>query len=337
MGGSILLGLLGRSSLTPASQNTSSNEKKPLPFVPGSWTIVILPDTQDYAEKYPGLFDLQTQWIVDNKDNYNIKQVLHLGDITNRATDLEWSRASNAMARLDGIIPYAIVPGNHDIGPGGTARDRTTRMNKYFPPKRFKNQPTFAGTMGPGSIENNYHLFTEGGQNFLILGLEFAPRDKTLRWADKIISAHPHRKTIVITHAYLYHDSTRYDHQKYADKQSYNPYIYGISDDVNDGEQMWQKLISKHENSLMVISGHVLGDGLGFLISEAKPGNEVYQMLVNFQNKPLGGESWLRLMEFLPDGKTIQVKNYCPLYDKYKTGPQDQFIIKTGWANSSLQ
>ena len=39
-----------------------------LPFVPGSWTIVILPDIQNYATHYPGLLRLQTQWILDHKD-----------------------------------------------------------------------------------------------------------------------------------------------------------------------------------------------------------------------------------------------------------------------------
>src|SRR5205085_2879552 len=52
-----------------------------LPFVPGSWTLVVLPDTQIYSESYPELFKDQTRWIVANKDRYNIKYVLHLGDI----------------------------------------------------------------------------------------------------------------------------------------------------------------------------------------------------------------------------------------------------------------
>ena len=44
--------------------------KPPLPFIPGSWTLVILPDTQTYCSQFPGMYNLQTQWIADNKDNY---------------------------------------------------------------------------------------------------------------------------------------------------------------------------------------------------------------------------------------------------------------------------
>ena len=51
-------------------------------------------------------------------------------------------------------------------------------------------------------------------------------------------------------------------------------------------------------------------------------------MLVNFQMRPVGGESWLRLLEFLPDGQAIQVKTYCPLVERYETGPESQFIIQ---------
>ena len=57
-------------------------------------------------------------------------------------------------------------------------------------------------------------------------------------------------------------------------------------------------------------------------------GNSVYQMLVNFQMRPIGGESWLRLIEFLPDKKTIQVKTYCPLTERYETGAESQFVFQ---------
>jgi len=304
-------------------------EKPALPFVPGSWTLVVLPDTQNYSTSYPGLFHLQTQWVVDNKEKYNIVYVLQNGDVTNNNTAVEWERASEAMGRLDGVVPYAIVPGNHDCGPGGSAKDRTTLMNNYFPPKRFAKWPTFGGVMEDGRIENNYHLFRAGGGEWLILGLEWGPRDKVLAWAGQILQKYPRHKAIILTHAYLYSDSTRYDWQQKGEEQKWNPHhSYGTEGGVNDGEEMWGKLVKKHANVFMTINGHVLNDGLGFLVSKAESGNLVYQMLVNFQMRPMGGESWLRLLEFLPDGQAIQVKTYCPLYEKYETGPESQFVIR---------
>jgi len=317
-----------QSSEEAVSTATDVNEP-PLPFVPGSWTLVILPDTQAYCSQFPGLFDLQTQWIVDNKEKYNITYVLQNGDITDYNTTKEWERADRALGRMDGVVPYAIVTGNHDYGSkNNMAKDRTTLINDYFPPSRFESLPTFGGVMTDGRIDNSYHLFEAGGRKWLILGLEWGPRDETLQWANEIIRKFPDRKAFIVTHAYLYSDSTLYNWQEKGKNQKWNPHSYGTKGGVNDGRQIWDKLIRKNTNVFMVINGHVLNDGLGFLTSTADNGNEVYQMLVNFQMRPLGGESWLRLLEFLPDGETIQVKTYCPLYEKYETDPESQFIIK---------
>lgn len=300
----------------------------PLPFIPGSWTIVILPDTQTYCSQYPGLFDLQTLWILDNKDKYNIVYVLQNGDITDHNTKLEWERADRALGRLDGIMPYAIVTGNHDLGVKGSAKDRSSFINDYFPPSRFEDWPTFGGTKTAGKIENNYHLFEAGGVKWLIIGLEWGPRNETIRWANQILQKYPDRKAFIVTHAYLYSDSTRYDWKTKGSEQKWNPHSYKTAGGVNDGQEIWDKLAKKNPNVFMVINGHVCNDGLGFLTSTGENGNKVHQMLVDFQVRPLGGTSWLRLLEFLPDGKTIQVKTYCPLYEKYETGSESQYIIK---------
>ena len=53
----------------------------------------------------------------------------------------------------------------------------------------------------------------------------------------------------------------------------------------------------------------------------------VHQLLVNYQMQPLGGEAALRLIEFLPDGQTVQVKAYSPLLGTYKTDPQNNFTL----------
>ena len=70
-----------------------ADDPPPLPFVEGSWTIVLLPDTQRYSQNFPETFRNQTRWIVDNKERRNIAFVLHEGDIVNRATIPEWENA----------------------------------------------------------------------------------------------------------------------------------------------------------------------------------------------------------------------------------------------------
>ena len=71
----------------------------------------------------------------------------------------------------------------------------------------------------------------------------------------------------------------------------------------------------------------MLNSGTGFLTSKNEQGKKVQQMLVNYQTRNLGGEGYLRLVRILPDGKTVQAVSYSPLYDKYLTEPNQQFVF----------
>jgi len=302
-----------------------------LPFVPGSWTLVVLPDTQVYSQSYPELFKDQMRWILANRERHNIKYVLHLGDLTNNNTPDQWANARAAMSMLDGVVPYALAPGNHDYGPSGGCANRTTYLNDYFPPANYLSWPTLGGLMDSNRMDNSYHLFSAGGVDWLILALEFGPRNSVVAWAQSILDRYPDRRVILITHAYLYDDNTRYDWATKGTSQRWNPYAYGTASDpdgTNDGEDLWNKLVKNHPNFVLVINGHVLNDGLGRLDSTNDFGQVVHQMLVNYQIHALGGEAFLRLIEFLPDGRTVQVRAYSPLYGTYKTDPQNQFTLE---------
>jgi hypothetical protein len=235
----------------------------------GSFTIAVLPDTQHYSEKFPRQFMAQTEWIVAQQQKRNIVSVLHLGDITNRNTPAEWDNAHAAMKLLDDRVPYFLCPGNHDYSDGGSCQDRTTRLASRFPVSRFKSKPTFGGTYDrePEKLENNFGLFTAGGRDFVVIALEFGPRRDVVRWANEIADKYSKREAILITHAFIYHDETRYDWKKHGTRQSWNPHVYQLAKvtdgDVMDGEELWKELVSRHENFILTLNGHVLGDGLG--------------------------------------------------------------------------
>lgn len=305
----------------------------PLPQ-PGSFTIAVLPDTQNYSEKHPKTFLAQTQWIVDNQAKRNIVATLHLGDITNRNTVAEWKNAVAAMKQLDGKVPYMFCPGNHDYSKGGGCKDRTSLINDYFPLSHVQKQSTFGGVYDrePDRVENNYHLLNAGDRRFLILALEFGPRKDVVRWANEVVAKHKDREVILITHAFIYSDETRYDWKKYGDKQKWNPHAYPVAkatkDDVTDGQELWEQLISRHENFILTLNGHVLNDGLGKVITSTPAGREVPQLLVNFQMKPNGGDGWLRLLEFCADKKTVNVFDYSPVLKQRNESVQNQFTMK---------
>ncbi len=302
---------------------------------PGAFSVVVLPDTQHYSEKFPATFLAQTEWIAKNRKERNIAWVLHLGDITNRSTQAEWKNAVKAMKVLDDAqVPYAFCPGNHDYSEGGICKDRTTRLSEYFPVSRYRERPGFGGTYDkePGKMENSYHLYSANGRDFLVLALEFGPRADVVRWASEVAAKYPRREAILITHAFIYFDDTRYHWKKYQGKQNWNPHAYGIAkatkDDVCDGEELWDKLISRHENFILTLNGHVLGDGLGRVVSSTPGGREVPQVLVNFQMRPKGGDGWLRLLEFQADGSTVEVYDYSPTRDQRNEGKENRFTLK---------
>lgn len=293
-----------------------------------SFNLVILPDTQTYAQNYPEIFHKQFQWVADNATT--ITFAIQNGDITNNNRPNQWAIAAAAFNLLDGKVPLTFVQGNHDLGPGGTTTNRdSSNMNKFLPLSKHKTQPTFGGSFEKDKIDNIWHTFKAAGKDWLIISLEFGPRTKVLDWANEVVKSHPNHKVIVNTHAYMYNDNTRItSHHKYTPKG------YGVGeatglDSVNDGEDIWNKFVKKHSNIFMVVSGHVLGSGVGQLVSKGEHGNNVYQMLANFQkgviNTVNGGNGYLRIVNINPRKETIDVKTWSPVTQTYKTEPDQQF------------
>ncbi len=295
------------------------------------FNLVLLPDTQNYAQSHPDIFKAQTQWAADNAST--ISFVLQQGDITNKNNPPQWKVAAEAMTLMDGKVPYTFVPGNHDVGTSGSSDVRdTTLMNEFFPYDKYSKTPNFGGTFEVGRVDNTWHLFKAGGLDWLILSLEFGPRNRVIEWAAKVIEDHPNHKVIINTHAYMYSDETRID-----ENDKWSPQTYGLGkatgdEEVNDGEEIWEKLASRFPNVFLVVSGHVLNDGAGKLVSTGKAGNKVYQMLANFQSgvkgSENGGNGFLRIVHIDPAAKKMSVKTWSPYLNEYKTDADQEFVFE---------
>nr|WP_276603019.1 metallophosphoesterase [Nannocystis pusilla] len=209
-------------------------------FVEGSTTFVVLPDTQYYSLRFPGVFSSQTKWIARNAIDRNIAYVFHLGDLVHYNKESEWKRASAAMAELDGIVPYGLVTGNHDYGPAGDASTRESLFNQWFSFDDTELMPSFGGAYEAGKLDNSFHLFDAGGHSWVALLLEWGPRDEVVEWANDVMGLYADRLGILVTHAYLNHNDRRYDHNDDIYPQAYNPHWYGTPGGVNDGEELWQ-------------------------------------------------------------------------------------------------
>lgn len=155
-----------------------------------------------------------------------------------------------------------------------------------------------------------------------------------------MVARHPDHHAILITHAYAYSDGTRYDRKTKAASETWNPNAYGVGTwtqekkhGVNDGESLWQKLVARHKQFAFTFNGHVRNDGIGHVESQGVHGNNVHQMLANYQcgvvpNCKNGGGGFLRLVQVQPDGGTVNISDYSPFYDQWLTNADRNFTIK---------
>ena len=304
-----------------------------------AFTVVALPDTQYYASRFPDIFAAQTRWIVEQKSSRNIAVVLHEGDIVDGFNDpAQWTVANSSLRLMDGLVPYILVPGNHDTdgaNPVPAAR-RQGPIDSYFAPGTMQ---WITNTMTAGQIENNYALVDIGPQQWLVLGLEFGPRDAVLTWADGVLKAFPTKPAIIVTHAYLYRDGTRYDVAKSGldpsqpNFQNFIPQWYNFTptEGINDGEEIWQKLIVPNPNVRLVFCGH---DSAAARLTSLRPdGSRVHQMLADYKwlhsgtPDDRGGGGFLRMLEFDYGQKQIRVQTYSPYLDQYMTDDANQFTL----------
>jgi len=270
------------------------------------FTVVVLPDTQFYAEKYPEIFTAQTEWVRQNHEAKNIKFVLHVGDITQHNSVEQWEDANASLSVLDGHVPYSLCVGNHDMGAGGSTQDRSSLFDEYFGVARYKSLPWY-GRHYADSNRNHFCFFDSAGMKFMVINIEYGPTDEILKWANETISRYPGHRVIVVTHAYMCDDNTRLDRNDRS-----NPHLE-IFGPTNDGEEMWEKLIRKHKNIFLVNCGHIDCDRYSYLTSEGDHGNRVHQVLTNYQHMERGGSGYLVLMRFIPGENKIQLSTYSPV------------------------
>jgi predicted MPP superfamily phosphohydrolase len=323
---------------------------------PNSWSIIMLPDPQSYQkfERNQPLFELMTAWISENIEKLNIQLVMCTGDLVeqneminpngktvNQPSRKQWASVAHAFNRLDGKVPYVLAAGNHDYGYSNISV-RRSNYNTYFPvDKNFKTQSLIreAGLNAEGipTMENAAFEFTSPqGRKFLLLTLEFAPRDTIIAWAKKVIAQEQYKNHtgIILTHSYLNSANEQ------IEKENYN------ITDANYGADIWRKLVQPSTNIQLVFSGHIgepnnARGHVGFRTDKNAAGKKVSQMVFNAQAMGggwygNGGDGWLRILEFLPDGKTVKVKTFSPFFAispttqqfAWRTAPYDEFVFQ---------
>ena len=319
-----------------------------------SFSMIVLGDPQTY-NKYDinqPIFELCTAWIADNVNHLNIKAVLCTGDLVEQNENIKmnrkmvnqtsremWEAASRSLSRLDGKVPYIISCGNHDYG-YKTAENGRTKFPEYFPFERNSRWrdclvADFPNRNGDISMENAaFEFHDRNWGDILVITTEFAPRPEVLEWARNLATSEKYigHKVIAMTHSYLKHrtaDYTDNSHYKVRPQTS--------------GKDFWDKFVSVTPNVVLVVCGHTgrpggFEDSVAYRVDKNEAGRNVHQMMFNVQIlgggwEGNGGDGWLRILEFMPDGRTVKVKTYSPLFGispstkhlAHRTEAYDQF------------
>lgn len=333
-----------------------------------SFSMILIPDPQSYtkfAANQP-LFDLQTAWVAQNIDRLNIKAALFTGDMVeqngkqisaplpneyngDQTGRQQWEAVSRALSRLDNRLPYVVAQGNHDIGEI-TATDRHTIMPNYVYPERnilFEKclVSTCQNWQGVHTMENSaYEFHDKAWGDLLVITMEFAPRDEAIAWAKTLTEEEKYKnhKVIILVHSWLDTAGNRIKNEGYTLRP------------CNWAEAVWEKLVYPSKNIVMVLCGHtgaapkIEGDVAStnfkptssYRVDKAADGRDIPQMMFNSQQgdgdwNGNGGDCWLRILEFKPDGKTISVRTFSPMFAisrltqhlAWRTAEYDQFDI----------
>lgn len=275
------------------------------------FTVVALPDTQNYSESYPEIFASQTNWIAANVAPLGIVFVTHLGDVVNEGwKDAQWNNARAAMDVLRGVVPHGLCPGNHDLKSGAGAWE-STKFVTNFGPERFGSYGWYGGASPSGF--SSYQIVQAGGYDLLFLHLDYAAPYLEIDWATGVLRSHPGTPTIVTTHGYL-------------NTTGRATSVIGPQSGRNSGEDIWNLLIRRFDQIFAVLCGHITT--YHRQVSTNNAGRKVYEMLSDYQSQPNGGNGWLRLLNFDTTAGSLEIKTYSPYLDSYGTEDGSQFKLR---------
>jgi hypothetical protein len=304
------------------------------------FTVIGIPDTQNYSSDFPQIFTAQTNWVVTQRNELDIRFVSHYGDIVNNADQVfQWENADTSMRILDDSgLPYGVCPGNHDITPSGGSGQPFIPQEYLarFGPSRFAGDSFYRGASPSGL--SSYQYFTAGGVDFLALHLACDMPIAELAWAQGILDSNKRRCVMVTTHRYLQDaedytagvpvvPSGRYPSIWYGVEGTYHP--QGIQSD-----EAWAWFFRKNTNIFLINCGHFHEEYRQ--VSTNVAGKPVHEVLADYQDDPNGGDGWLRIMKFDTVSGTIDVDSYSPTLQAVRTADESDFNLSVDFPSYRL-
>lgn len=229
-----------------------------------------------------------------------------------RTRTFEMPAARRGFSMIDGKVPFSVVPGNHDydavwqvksVSPALIHYGGLNNYNEVFGEKSpfFRGKSWRVGSFNGGA--DTATVFSAGGYRFLHIGLEYAPADDVLAWAESMIRKYPGLPTIFAIHDHLNKQGQR--------KPFPSTDFRAAHAEHNNAEDLWQELLSRHSQIFLVVSGHQAGQSRR--VDDGADAGKVWQLLSDYQDRnqvlrnvvgPGGqargglGDGWMRLLEF---------------------------------------
>ena len=231
------------------------------------------------------------KWIAQNTKKNNIVMNAFVGDIVSSHSEVQWNRSLEAISYLDKKeIPYIMAAGNHDYANGDP-------FLTHYGPERFVDKEYYKGYSPSGY--GSYSLVEAGSYEYLVLIVDMKNLEMDLEWSKNILEQHKDKPTIIVSHDIIYPEIEN------------NLTVAAQSD---NGQKIWEELVNDHNQVFMTVNGHHFG--ITHQVKQNAAGNDVIQMLVNYQDVYRGGNGWLRLVEFDEEKNKLFFRTYSPFVDK---------------------
>lgn len=276
-------------------------------------------DTQTLNSEYgfPTLYNNLCNWVVNNIDAYNVKMVVHTGDIVNdNDVPSEWQTANTAMNILvNNNVPYVWCAGNHDqpnTDGWSPVPNGEWVGNQYaaFNPENFRSKSYWAGDYFNG--KDNAVKFSVGNYNFMVIDIECAANDATLNWMKGLIEQNPNYNIIVATHAYLNAPD--------------------VNADTDDGLWAWEQsltdILDNYPNVFMTLNGHASGysqTAQNWFNTHRQNGNRMEIEFDLQESYNRAGADSARIYTFNLNNKNVDVSTYSDLNSVWLTSSDDEF------------
>jgi 3',5'-cyclic AMP phosphodiesterase CpdA len=301
---------LANAETSPPSTSTLSSAA-----LSGNFSVIWITDTQYLSQTYPTYFDALCRWIVNHAAAYNVKMVIHTGDLVDtEGNQTQWENANHSISiLLDAGIPYTWNAGNHDYNETCWIGNQYTAFN----PSVLAENAYWIGDKFGG--KNTAIQVNVSGWDLLVVNLANLANGTALDWANSILDAHPESHAIVATHAYL-NDLGKYTYCKSDQNDSWAANFNAT-------------VLETHPNVFITLSAHFNANNG----RRAQVGGRTELMFDRQDQDGSMGGATLRILTLDTANGAVDVKTFIIYANTFMQDSNDQFTFNTAFRNDSAQ